>query len=158
MSIRKLQSVFCAASSVLFLLAGALASEPEPEPKVELLTFQRAVELALKHSTALAIADLDERRAQSGYSEARAAYTPQVTVGAGLGYSYGFPLSLEGAAPTLFNFNSQQALFNPAQREYVHAAKSEWSASAKSAADRRAQVLLDTALTYAELDRVESAA
>jgi outer membrane protein TolC len=157
MNIRGNRVFLLAVSCLIFFFGNALASEAEPEPKVEPLTFQRAIELALKNSTAIAIADLDQRRAERGYSEARAAYTPQLNVGAGLGYSYGFPLSLEGAAPTLFNFNSQQALFNPAQREYIHAAKTEWSASTKSAADRRAQVVLDTALTYAELDQVESA-
>jgi outer membrane protein TolC len=158
MRIPKNPTILFAALCALFSASLAVAADPEPEPKVELLTFQRAVELALKHSTGMAIADLDERRAQRSYSEARAAYTPQVSVGAGLGYSYGFPLSLEGAAPTLFNFNSQQALFNPAQREYIHAAKTDWSASTMSAADKRAQVVLDTALAYAELERVESVA
>src|SRR5437588_10839151 len=115
MNIRGNRIVVLAISCLLFLIGHAVASEAEPEPKVEPVTFQRAIELALKHSTAIAIADLDQRRAERGYAEARAAYTPQVNIGAGLGYSYGFPLSLEGAAPTLFNFTSQQALWNPTQ-------------------------------------------
>src|SRR5438874_7662676 len=112
-----------AACTGLLLLIVTQCPAAEPEPKTEPLTFQRAVELALKNSAAIAIADLDQRRAERGLSEARAAYTPQLMAGAGLGYSYGFPLSLEGSAPTLFNFNSQQALWNMAQRDYIRAAK-----------------------------------
>ena len=157
MSFRRIQ-IFCGtALMVLGAVATYAATGPEPEPKIEPLTFQRAVELAVKNSAAVAIAYLDEQRVQRGFVEARAAYIPQLTAGAGLGYSYGFPLSIEGSAPTIFNFNSQQTLLNFAQREYVRAAKTEWSASTKSAADRKAQIILETALTYAELDRVESA-
>src|SRR5436309_12759747 len=87
MNIRGNRVVLFAASWLFLLIGHAVASEAEPEPKVEPVTFQRAIELALKHSTAIAIADLDQRRAERGYAEARAAYTPQVNIGAGLGYS-----------------------------------------------------------------------
>lgn len=157
MSFRRMHIAFCACLLML-VTVGQAKAEPEPEPKAELLTFQRAIELALKNSTTIAIADLDQRRAERSYAEARAPYIPQLSVGAGLGYSYGFPLSLEGSAPTLFSFSSQQSLWNPAQRDYIRAAKTELSASAKSAADRKSQVILETSLIYAELNRVESAA
>src|SRR5207237_2432267 len=123
----RLMSVVCA--GLLLLLMTVPCPAAEPEPRTEPLTFQRAIELALKNSGAVAIADLEQQRAERGYSEARAAYTPQLSAGAGLGYSYGFPLSIEGSAPTLFNFSSQQALWNPAQRDYIRAAKMDVSAS-----------------------------
>ena len=157
MSFPRMHIAFCACLLML-VTVGQAKAEPEPEPKAELLTFQRAIELALKNSTTIAIADLDQRRAERSYAEARAPYIPQLSVGAGLGYSYGFPLSLEGSAPTLFSFSSQQSLWNLAQRDYIRAAKTELSASAKSAADRKSQVILETSLIYAELNRVESAA
>lgn len=157
MNFRRMHIAFCACL-LMIITVGQAKAEPEPEPKAELLTFQRAIELALKNSTTIAIADLDQRRAERSYAEARAPYIPQLSVGAGLGYSYGFPLSLEGSAPTLFSFSSQQSLWNPAQRDYIRAAKTELSASAKSAADRKSQVILETSLIYAELNRVESAA
>ncbi len=154
-------SVFYACFLALIVFASARpawSESPEPEPKREALTFQRAIKLAMKNSTAVAIANLDEKHAERSYAEARAPFLPQLTAGAGLGYSYGFPLSLEGSAPALFNFSSQQAVWNPAQRDYMRAAKTDWSASTKSAADRKAQIILETALAYAELDRIESAA
>jgi outer membrane protein TolC len=77
---------------VLLLLPASLLAEP--------ITLRHAVELALKHANGAAIAAADEQHASAAYRELRNNYIPQVTAGAGLGWSYGFPLSLEGAAPS----------------------------------------------------------
>jgi len=55
------------------------------------------VELALKHATTVAISSADEQHASAGYRELRNNYIPQLNAGAGIGWSDGFPLSLEGA-------------------------------------------------------------
>jgi outer membrane protein TolC len=120
----------------------------------EQVTLRHAVELALQNSTAMAVAGSDEKRARQGYFEARNLYIPQVTIGSGLAYSQGFPLSLEGAAPAIFNLNSSSLLYNPAGRELMKAAKTDWGASQKTLEDRRAQVVLDTSLAYMELDKI----
>ncbi len=116
------------------------------------LTLKRAVELALAHSSALAASTADQVQALETYREARGAFIPQVAVGSGLAYSYGFPLSLEGSAPTIFNVTSQSLLLNPAQRQFTRAAKAQWSASGSQLKDQRSQVVLETVLTYAELE------
>ena len=69
----------------------SLLAEPVP--------LKRVVELALAHATGAAIAAADEQHAAAGYRELRDNYIPQLSTGAGLGYSYGFPLALEGSAP-----------------------------------------------------------
>src|SRR5437016_5879486 len=61
----------------------------------EPLTLKTAVDLALKHSTGLAMADADKKVAERGLAQSKYTFVPQVTVGSGLGYSQGFPLSLE---------------------------------------------------------------
>jgi outer membrane protein TolC len=73
-----------------------------------------------------------------------------------VGYAYGFPLSLEGSAPTLFNVTTQSSVWNSSQRDFVRAAKAEWGASKSLGSDQRGQVTMDTALTYIELNRWES--
>jgi outer membrane protein TolC len=117
----------------------------------ESLPLKRAVQLALTHSTTAGSANADEQRAFASYREARNAYIPSVVVGAGLGKSWGFPLSLEGSAPSLFNINAQSVLFNPAQREFLKAARIEYQASKLDAKDQREQVIQDTVTTYTEL-------
>jgi outer membrane protein TolC len=87
-------------------LSATKSSEGAAEPSREPMTLKTAVGLALKHSTTLAIAQADEQKAQKGVAESRYMFLPQVTVGSGLGYSDGFPLSLENLAPSLLNVNS----------------------------------------------------
>jgi outer membrane protein TolC len=114
--------------------------------------FQKVIELAVKHSGTMAIAGADQHKAYETYAEARSMYTPQVTLGSGLGFSYGVPLSIEGSAPSAFNVTSQQTLFNMAQRDYIHASRNDWESAKFDIADKRNQVILDTASAYIELD------
>ncbi len=118
------------------------------------ITFHDAVEMALQHSGVMGIASINQWRAYQNYREARANYIPQITVGSGLGYSYGFPLTLEGSAPSVVNFNTQQSFFNPALRQFIKAAKIDWKATSFDIQDKRNAVILDTALTYAQLDQL----
>ena len=118
-------------------------------------TLQRAIQLALTHSTATGASTADQMHAYEAYMEARNSFIPQVTVGSDVGYAYGFPLSLEGSAPTVFNVTSQSYVLNLAQKEFVRAAKAEWRASSAQDRDQRSQVMLDTAMSYAELNKWE---
>jgi outer membrane protein TolC len=103
----------------------------------------------------MAQASADEQRIFASYSEARNQYVPQVVMGAGLGASWGFPLSLEGAAPSIFNVNAQSALINPALREFVHAAREEIGAGRLQTKDQRQQVTEELVITYVELVKWE---
>src|SRR5260370_18802939 len=125
------------------LVSFSLLPLSELPAKAQSVSLKRAVELALTHSTASTAAANDQQKAFAALREARNQYIPQVVVGSGLGASWGFPLSLEGAAPSLFNVNSQSALFNPALRQFVRAAKTEWQASTLQGKDPRHQLLPD---------------
>lgn len=122
----------------------------------ESLPFRRAVELALSQSSQIGLSHADEVRAYQTYLEARDSYIPKLAVGSDIGYAHGFPLSLEGSAPTLFNVTTQSSVWSPAQRDFIKAAKADWNASKSQGSDQRAQVIMDTALTYIELNRWES--
>ena len=110
----------------------------------------------LAHSTTAAAASADEQRVFASYREARNQYIPQLVVGSGLGKSWGFPLSLEGSAPSILNVNSQSTIFNPSTRDFVRAAKTDWQAAAVQTKDQRNQVIQDTVLNYAELAKWEA--
>ncbi|HXM60063.1 MAG TPA: TolC family protein [Terriglobales bacterium] len=132
----------------LSLISGTLAAEQIP--------LKHAVELALAHGTTMQASQIDEQRAFASYHEARNQYLPQLTVGSGLGKSYGYPLSLEGSAPSIVNTTAQSALINPALRDFVRAAKAEWQESTVQTKDQRQQVIQDTVLSYAELSKWEA--
>jgi outer membrane protein TolC len=135
--------------STLVLVLGTIAS-------AESLPFERAVRLALARSTTTAIASADVQRAIESYRELRNSFVPQVMVGSGLGYSYGFPLSIEGSAPSLVTVAAQSFLFNPAQRQFLGAAKAEVHASEFQDKDERNAVIQDVSVTYAELAKWEA--
>lgn len=131
----------------LVLLPASLLAEP--------LTLRQAVELALQHATSLGIASADQQHFSASYRELRNSYIPQLNAGAGIGWSDGFPLSLEGSAPSLFNVNAQSALINPALRDFIHAAQADEKAGDLRTKDQRDQVVQDTVLSYAELAKWE---
>ena len=131
----------------LLLLPASLLAEP--------VTLRHAVELALQHAHGAAMAADDEQHASASYRELHNSYIPQVTIGAGLGWSYGFPLSLEGSAPSLFNINAQSALLHPELRSFLHAAEMESSAASSRRKDQRNQIIQETVLSYAELEKWE---
>jgi len=151
-----MKRVSCDLSGALISLFAVSLLLGCPRLSAEPLPLKRAVELALGHSTTAVSAEIDQRRAFASYHEARNQYLPTVVVGAGLGASWGFPLSLEGAAPSIFNVNAQSALLNPALRDFVRAAKTEWQASSIQTKDQRNQVIQDTVLNYAELNKWET--
>ena len=135
-----------------FLLSASTILAAEPLP------LKRAVELALTHSTVAAAASADQQRAFASYLELRNQYLPQVALGSGLGATWGYPLSLEGSAPSIVNTTAQSALINPALRDFVRAARTEWQASTVQSKDRRDQVIEDTVLSYSELSKWEALA
>jgi len=131
----------------VLLVPSSLLAEP--------VSLKRVVELALSHATGAAMAAADEQHAAAGYRELRNNYVPQVSTGAGLGYSYGFPLALEGSAPSLFNITTQSAMLNPALRDFVRAARAEITVASLKTKDERNQIIQDAALSYAELAKWE---
>lgn len=133
--------------AMFLLLPTSLLAEP--------VTLRHAVELALKHATAVGISGADEQHASAAYRELRNSYIPQFTAGAGLGWSDGFPLSLEGAAPSLVNVTAQSALINPALIYFIRAAQADVGVGALRSKDQRNQVVQDTVLSYAELAKWE---
>jgi outer membrane protein TolC len=118
-------------------------------------TLRRAIDLALTHGSSTGEAEANVLRSRANYREARSFYIPQVTLGTSLGYAYGFPLSLEGSAPTIFNVSAQSGLYNPAQREFIRAATLDTQASSSQSRDVRGKVLLDVVSSYVELNRWE---
>jgi outer membrane protein TolC len=132
---------------VVLLLPTALLADPVP--------LRRVVELALAHATGVAIAAADEQRAAAAYRELRNGYVPQLATGAGLGYSFGFPLALQGSAPSLFNLTAQSALLNPSLRDFVRAAQVDSAVASLKNKDQRNQIIQDAALSYAALAKWE---
>jgi outer membrane protein TolC len=128
-------------SASLYLITATALAEPVP--------FKRAIELAIRNSTAMNGATADTLRMADLYHETRDQYIPQVYFGSGLAYSFGFPLG----EPSIFKVSSTSLLLNQAQREFIRAARSDMRAADSNKEDKKCQVILETALAYSELDK-----
>jgi outer membrane protein TolC len=133
----------------VFLLAFAMSAMAEPLP------FRRAMELVVQHGTASAAA-AEQVRAHAAYQEARSMFLPQMVVGSGLAKTYGFPLSIEGSAPSVLSVNYQSFLLNLAQRDFIKSAKQGWMAATSGTQDQRDATLLEAAISYIQLDTLTS--
>lgn len=112
------------------------------------LSLVSAVDLALKSSPRVHLAEADVNKAAAALAQAKDVYIPAISVGSGLGYSYGYPLG----QPSVVNTTMQSMLLSFGQRDYIRAARASLQAATLTLNDTRAAVEQDTALAYLALD------
>ena len=109
------------------------------------ISLTTAVDLSLRNSPRVKMAQAEVIKADASLAEARAVYIPSLVAGgSGYGRSYGYPQG----QPSLLNVNTQSLVFNYSQRDYIRAARSGLSAADYALMDARSAVAEDTALTY----------
>lgn len=130
--------------------------------EVQVVNLQQAVNRALQQNPDLALARLDEQKAANAVRFAKAPFSPSLYAGSGLAYSSGFPMSIDGAAPSIFQARARQDIFNRQQsytvasaRETARGAGIATSAKREEIAFRTASMFLDAqrAARLAELSR-----
>ena len=89
-----------------------LALVPCARAEVHNLTLQQALEVAARQNPDVVLARLDRQHAEYGIQVAQDPFRPKVYAGSGLAYTYGYPNSIEGNAPSLFQIRTDMALFN----------------------------------------------
>ena len=128
-------------------LACLLRAEVRP------MTLRQAVETALKQNPDIALSRLEEESARQAVRVAKDPFTPRLTVGSGLAYSNGFPMSIEGSAPSIVQGRATQDLFNRPQSFAVAQAKEDARGAALSVAGKRDEVAYRTASLYLDAER-----
>jgi outer membrane protein TolC len=114
------------------LAVAALASA-----EVHSLTLQQVLEIASRQNPDVALARLDEQRAEQGIQVAIDPFRPKIYGGSGLAYTYGYPNSIDGNAPSVVQLKTDMALYNRPKSYAVAAAReqargSQFSAQAKA--------------------------
>jgi outer membrane protein TolC len=130
------------------LLIIAACASLASTPAIGQISFTTAIDLALKNSPKVQMAQAEVDKALAVLSETKDVYIPTFSVGSGLGYTYGFPFG----APSLFNVTVQSLLFDQSQRNYIRAAREGLNAANHNLNDVRQQVMEDAATTYLTLD------
>ena len=137
--------VFWSVSALAFITAAA-AQQPKP------INLRTAVEIALKGNPDVLLARLDEEKAYQSVREARAPFSPQLTLGSGLAYTNGIPQSVEGSSPAIVRAVGRQFLYNRAQSNRVKEARELEAAAGHSAEERRNEVAYRVASTYLDFE------
>ncbi len=132
-------------------LASALHAE------VHHLTLRQAVEMALKQNPDITMSRLDEQQALEGVRVARDPFTPRITVGSGLAYSNGFPMSIEGSAPSVVQAYAKQFIFNRQQSYVVAQAKEQARGAGIATSARQEEVAIRTASLFLDAERAARA-
>ena len=117
------------------------------------MTLRQAVETALKQNSDIMLSRLDEEKAAQAVRVAKDPFVPRIVVGSGLAYTNGFPMSIEGSAPTVLQTNAVASIFNRPQRLAVSQAKEDARGASLSTEAKRAEVAFRTASLYLDAGR-----
>jgi outer membrane protein len=118
------------------------------------MTMRQVLDLALKQNPDIAIAHLDELKAEQAVRIAKDPFVPRVVVGSGLAYTTGFPMSIEGSAPTIMQARVIRTVYNRTQSLQLQRSKEEYRAAVIDASARRDDILFRTAGLYFDTERV----
>jgi outer membrane protein len=134
------------------LLATAAFAEVRP------MTLKAVLEAAMAQNPDVALARLEERKAAESVRLARDSFVPKVIVGSGLAYSTGFPMSIEGSAPSIVEARAIASIFNRPQRLMIEKSREDERTTRITTEERRESVAYRAAALYVEAGRIAEAA
>ena len=138
--------------AALFFLGVSLGI-PAARGEVRPMTLRQAVELAIRQNPDIALARLEEDKARLAVRVARDPFAPRITAGSGLAYSSGFPMSIDGAAPSIVQARASQYIFNRPQSFTVAQTKEDARAASLAVTSKRDEVAYQVAALYLDAER-----
>lgn len=141
----------CCLCSWTFSASGFV--KPASQPEIRVLTVQDAIQMALAYSPEILMAEAQAIRSEEAVRESRSLNLPQVFAGTGLAYNNGFPLSIEGAAPSIFQIGASQPIFSKKNANLIREAEQYRDASRLGTESTRNEIAMKTAMVYYELHR-----
>ena len=146
--------------SLLAICASASASEyvgQEAAKAGRKLTLREAVRLALARGPEVYLAQAEAARAGEALRETRSLNLPQIVTGTGLAYNTGFPLSIEGSAPSIIQLGASQSVLSKKNKNLVREAEQGNIASQAGPDGARNGLVARTILLYSELHQARLA-
>jgi outer membrane protein TolC len=136
-------------TSSLLILTATLASA-----EVHRLTLHQAVEIALQQNPDMVLARLDEKRAQDAVRIAKDPFVPKVYGGSGLAYTSGYPNSIEGNAPSIFEAKTSMAIFNRPKSYELAEQRENARTAAISSQSKADDVAFQTATNFLDVQQL----
>jgi outer membrane protein TolC len=134
---------------VFFLFALSAAAE------IKTMTLRQALDLALAQSPDLMLARLDQQKARAQVTIARDPFLPKVYGGSGLAKTWGFPTSINGSAPSIFEARTQMALFDRPQSYQVAQANENLRAVEVDVGRQQDEVVYRVASLFLDAEQAE---
>jgi outer membrane protein TolC len=135
--------------------AGQPAPQESPKDGASVaLTLKRAIELALQNSKEIQVAKIQASVADHAAQITRAQFMPNLYAGSGAGYTYGIPETPGGRAPSIFNVQYTEQVFNEPLRGQAKETQEQAKAQRILLEDVKNSVITRTAMAYLELGKV----
>ena len=134
---------------LLRLLAGLFLIAVTTVPAMAQLSFTTVIDLALRNSPQVKMAQADADKALATLAATKDVYIPTIVGGSALGASYSVPLSV----PTVFSFTASSLAFSDSQHDYIRSARAGLVAANLALKNAREQVAEDAAITYISYDQ-----
>src|SRR5215831_1173151 len=112
------------------------------------MTLKQALDLALQQNPDLVIARLDQQRARDQVTITKDPFSPKVFAGSGAAWTYGFPTSIEGQAPSIVQVRTSMALFDRPQKYLLDQARQSLNSAGFDLAARQEEVAFRVASLY----------
>ena len=126
--------------------------------EVHPLTLREAVDIALKENPDLVLARLDEQKAQDAIRVAKDPFVPKVYAGSGLAKVWGYPTSIEGAAPSIIQTRTDMALFNRPKSYELARTRETARGAAITTQSKSDEVAYQTALQFLDVQQLARSA
>jgi outer membrane protein TolC len=117
------------------------------------MTLRQTVEAALKQNPDIFLAHMEEDKARAGVRIAREPFIPRVVVGSGLAYSDGFPMSIEGSAPSVVQSHAVATIYNRPQHFVVAQAREDARGASIAVTAKRDEVAYRITALYLDAER-----
>lgn len=119
------------------------------------LSLAEVVKLALAHSPDLTLARVRYNESKSTAGVDRASFLPNLSTGSGIAYTNGFPETLGGQAPAVFELAYNQEIFDKQQRGQVHFDEELAKNKEVDYQTARENVIVSAASSYLELADIQ---
>src|SRR5580700_5914812 len=121
--------------------------------EVHTMSLRQAVQRAVQQNPEVAMARLDELKAQEAVRVQKDPFAPHVSLGSGLAYTYGFPMSIDGAAPSVVQGRVSESVFNRQQSYAVAQSKEEARGAGIAASAKKDEIAFRTAALFLDAER-----
>jgi outer membrane protein TolC len=111
------------------------------------------VDLALKQNPDVLLSNIEEQRALAQVAIAKDPFVPKIVIGSGLAYSNGFPMSIEGSAPSVVQARAIASVYNKPQRLAIAQAKEEARAAGLGTQSKREEAIAQVVQSFLAAER-----